>query len=94
MTERKFCGACVQKHVAQARALMYETRKGYPTHRAFAQGHLAEAEDEAVERMPETAALIRAERLAIEKDVNYMPDWERLMSIIGIDAMLPGSEGL
>lgn len=91
--KREFCGACVQKHVMQARALSLESRKGYPVHRSFAQGHLAEAEDEALERMPETALIIREERLKMEKDLNYMPDWEALAVLVGTDAMLPGYDG-
>jgi hypothetical protein len=90
--KRDFCAACALKHVMQARALMLETRKGYPTHTWYALGHLAEAEDECVERMPDTASAIRAERLKIEKDVKYMPDWGSLAIIIATDGMLPGSE--
>ena len=90
---RKFCPACALKHVAQARALMLETRKGYPTHVAFAMGHLAEAEDELVDRMPDTLEAIRQERLKIqEHPLDYMPDWERLVKLIAVDGMLPGSE--
>lgn len=91
--KREFCGSCVLKHAVQARVLALEARKGYPVHRAFSMGHLAEAEDEALERMPETAARIREERLKMEKDLNYMPDWEELAILIGTDAMLPGYDG-
>lgn len=92
--DRKQCGACCRKHVMQARALLLETHKGYPHHRDFAIGHLAEAEDEGVLIMPETVALIRAERLKIEADIHYMPDFVKLTKSIAMDAMLPGTEGL
>ncbi len=90
---RKFCPACALKHIAQARALMMETRKGYPTHVAFAMGHMAEAEDELVDRMPRTLEEIRKERLKLQADpLGYMPDWEFLTRLIAVDGMLPGSE--
>lgn len=93
-TERIVCPRCAIKHLSQARALLLETRKGYPTHVAFAMGHMAEAEDEIVLQMPESASLIREERLKLEADPEYVPNWERLITIVAIDGMLPGTEGL
>ena len=94
MSDRIVCPRCAVKHVCQARALLLETRKGYPVHVAFAMGHMAEAEDEIVMQMPESAALIREERLKLENDPSYVPDWVKLVKTIALDGMLPGSEGL
>lgn len=91
---RVVCPKCAIKHIAQARALLLESRKGYPVHVAYAMGHLAEAEDEIVLQMPESAALIREERLMLEDNPEYVPDWERLIKIVAIDGMLPGTEGM
>lgn len=89
--KREFCPRCAIKHLAQARALMLETRKGYPLHVWYAMGHMAEAEDEIVEFMPEQAELIRVERKKIEESAGgawYNPDWGTLMLGIGEEAML------
>ena len=68
---RESCRECACKHIAQARVLLLETNKGYPEHYWFAMGHLAEAEDELVKDFPEEMALVRAERLELQKNRNY-----------------------
>lgn len=92
MNERIVCPRCALKHVGQARALLLETHKGYPYHVVYAAGHLAEAEDEIVLQMPDTAETIRAHRLALESDPTYVPNWERIINAIVVDGMLPGAE--
>lgn len=88
--ERIVCPKCALKHIGQARALLLEVRKGYPYHVVYALGHMAEAEDEIVLQMPGTAELIRAERLKLEADYAYVPDWEKLITAVGVDGMLEG----
>lgn len=48
-----------------------EKAKGYPAHYWFAMGHLAEAEDELVKDFPEKTALVRSERLKLQKNRDY-----------------------
>lgn len=90
--ERAFCPRCAIKHIAQARALMLETRKGYPEHVWYAMGHLAEAEDEIIVRMPEEGRSIRAIRMLIETSLKtgeaYVPDFGELMRVVAKGAML------
>jgi len=62
---RPFCIECVTKHVGQALVLLMETKKGYPHHFIYAVGHLAEAEDESVEKAPDIAHVIRELRIEI-----------------------------
>jgi len=90
--ERIVCPKCAIKHLGQARALVLETRKGYPLHVAFALGHMAEAEDEIVLQMPESAEAIRIERIKLQEDYSYVPDWAALMTLVAIDGMLEGWE--
>lgn len=90
---RDFCARCGIKHLAQARVLMLERMKGYPHHVWYAMGHMAEAEDEIIERMPSEARAIRDVRLMIEKslehkDVEYCPDFGALMEIVANGALL------
>lgn len=89
---RIVCPKCALKHLGQARALLLETRKGYPTHVVFAMGHMAEAEDEIVLQMPETAEMIRKERVKLEENYSYVPQWETLMVLVAQDGMLEGWE--
>ena len=81
--ERESCLNCVMKHIGQARALMCETKKGYPTHVIFAMGHLAEAEDEALQMYPFVTEIIREERIALQDslvlDKRYVIDFEDLL---------------
>jgi len=62
---RNSCIDCCRKHLAQASVLLDETHLGYPHHRWLSAGHLAEAESEALDKWPEFAAKIRAERLKV-----------------------------
>lgn len=64
---RGTCLDCVRKHVAQAAILLDETLLGYPHHRWYAAGHLAEAESESLLEHPELAKEIRKARLVIMK---------------------------
>ncbi len=89
MEPRNFCPRCAIKHLAQARVLLLERDKGYPLHSWYAIGHLAEAEDEIVVRMPDEAASIRAARLALEKDPkNANIEFAALMLAVGKGGML------
>jgi len=92
MNDRPTCARCAIKHLAQARVLMLETRKGYPLHVWYAMGHMSEAEDELVERMPGEAQAVREERLKVEDGLRtgtaYVPEWDRLMVLIAEGAML------
>jgi len=72
---RKSCIYCVLKHIAQASVLLDESKLGYPFHKWYAVGHLAEAESESIAYWPELAQKIRDFRLEItQKDKG--PDWE------------------
>jgi hypothetical protein len=89
MEPRNFCPRCAIKHLAQARALLLESYKGYPLHVWYCIGHMAEAEDEIAVRMPDEAALIRAARLALEKDPrNACIEFAPLMLAVGKGGML------
>ena len=86
---RDFCPRCAIKHLAQARAILKERDKGYPHHVWYAIGHMAEAEDEIVERMPGEADAIRASRLALERDLKHgLVDFEGLMYTVAKGGML------
>ena len=94
-TERRdFCPRCAIKHLAQARALLLETKKGYPHHVWYALGHIAEAEDELVTHMPEEVAEIRRARLEVEQHLliegnqEFMPDINGLLYIVAKGALL------
>ena len=91
--KREFCARCAIKHLGQARALSKELTQGYPHHVWFALGHMAEASDEITELMPSEAAAIREARLAWEqalrdKNVEYRPEFQRLMYLVAEGAML------
>lgn len=79
MEPRKTCILCACKHLAQARALLLELKKGYPEHFWFSLGNLAEAEDELVVEFPELANRIRGERKQLEMYPKYMPDFKQLV---------------
>ena len=91
-SNRPTCARCAIKHLAQARALMPETKKGYPLHVYYAMGHMGEAEDELVDLMPDAANEVRSARLAVEDGlrtgVAFTPDWWKLMMSIATGAML------
>jgi hypothetical protein len=79
---RESCRECACKHIAQARVLLLEKSKGYPEHYWFAMGHLAEAEDELVEAFPEETALVRAERLKLQKNRDHAIPFADLINTI------------
>jgi hypothetical protein len=81
-TNRDGCVQCCFKHIAQARALVCETKKGYPEHYYYAMGHMAEAEDEILAIYPEVMEAIRSERLAYQEDREKLPDWKHLMETL------------
>lgn len=62
---RGSCLFCVRKHLAQASILLDESRLGYPFHRWYAIGHLAEAESESLYDYPDLAKDIREIRLKV-----------------------------
>jgi hypothetical protein len=72
---RKSCIYCVLKHIAQASILLDESKLGYPFHKWYAVGHLAEAESESRANWPELSKSIRDFRLEIMK-VDKEPGWE------------------
>lgn len=80
--QRESCLGCALKHIAQARVLVLEARKGYPEHAVFAIGHMAEASDELVERYPALAEIVRGEQKKIEINLDYIPDFLTLVKII------------
>ena len=63
---RLSCLMCAMKHVTQAAILTMEARQGYPLHRWWALGHLAEASDELVADYEELANEIREYRKQYE----------------------------
>jgi hypothetical protein len=79
--KRPTCISCCRKHLAQARAIILEVQKGYPTYWEYAVGHMAEAEDEVVMEYPLFASLIRLERLVVEKTRGTVePPWGKFMT--------------
>ena len=83
--------ACVL--LAKAGLLGREAKLGYPLHVWYMLANMSEAEDELVDRMPEEAAAIREERLAVESalrsgDTQYRPDFKRLMYLVAEGGML------
>jgi hypothetical protein len=56
------------KHLSQAGILIMEARQGYPFHRWWALGHMAEASDELVADYEELANEIRELRKMYEDD--------------------------
>ena len=60
---RTSCLKCVRKHLAQASILLDESHLGYPHHKWFAIGHLAEAESESLLDYPKLASEIREMRV-------------------------------
>lgn len=70
---RPSCLFCARKHLAQAEVLMSEALKGYPRHAWLAVGHLAEAEDELLEKFPELAGTVRDHRLRYMATIRQPP---------------------
>lgn len=65
---RPACVLCALKHIGQACVLLLEARKGYPEHYWLALAHLAEAEDELVEKYPGLVEDVRKARKDLERD--------------------------
>ena len=90
---REFCPRCAIKHLGQAAILLKEARKGYPHHVWYALAHMAEAEDEIIEFMPDEANAIRDVRKTIEDSLNTdewaKPSMSELMQRVAVSAMLP-----
>jgi hypothetical protein len=59
---RESCFECCRKHIGQAHILETEAKLGYPLHKYLAIAHLAEAEDEMLEKDPDLAKYIRSKR--------------------------------
>lgn len=83
--------ACVS--LAKAKILGSEAKLGYPEHIWHMLANMSEAEDEIVDVMPDEAAEIRAERLAMEDalragDTTYRPDFKRLLHLVAEGGML------
>lgn len=76
---RESCLACVLKHLSEAVVLMTEAKLGYPCHKWYAVGHMAEAESESIMDFPQVANRIREFRLAYingEKvNMDVLIDW-------------------
>jgi hypothetical protein len=79
---RESCRECACKHIAQARVLLLEKDKGHPEHYWFAMGHLAEAEDELVKDFQDATALVRSERLNLQKNRDYEVPFADLITAI------------
>ena len=77
---RGSCLDCVRKHIAQAAILADEAALGYPFHRWYAAGHLAEAESESRGKFPDLAKTIRAGRLLLMSGRGE-PDFDDLMRL-------------
>ena len=82
--KRESCVLCAAKHVAQARVLILESRRGYPEHYYFALGHLAEAEDELEKHHLELARAVRAERKKLEEDHDYRIPFSELVLKVAV----------
>ena len=76
---RNTCLDCVRKHIAQAMILMDEAALGYPFHRWYAAGHLAEAESESRAKHPQLAQRIREARLAIMAGGSDSVDFDQMI---------------
>lgn len=79
---RPACLDCARKHIAQAMVLVHESKQGYPVHKWYAIGHLAEASDELIAEYPAAAASVRKERLAYMKDEEYKIDYAKLIELV------------
>ena len=76
---RKSCISCVLKHLSQAMVLETECVLGYPSHKWWVIGHLAEAESECVGQFPSLAEAIRVERKSFEQTTGYSIDFDGLL---------------
>jgi hypothetical protein len=70
------------KHVTQAGILTMEARQGYPHHRWWALGHLAEASDELVADYEEQANEIREYRKQYEDDEDVQLPYHEIIAML------------
>lgn len=83
---RTSCLKCVRKHLAQASILLDESHLGYPHHKWFAIGHLAEAESESLLDYPKLSLEIREMRVNLienKKEPNFDDIIIRVCKICG-----------
>jgi hypothetical protein len=78
--EAGLCPLCSLKHLAKAKELLNEARRGYPLHFWDALANLNLAEDELGVTYQELAGDIREERKRLEADPWYLVDFDRLIS--------------
>lgn len=73
---RPSCLECARKHIAESEVLMREAVMGYAEHAWLAIGHLSQAEAELLEKFPDLAHIVRAER------INYLEglEYQKLMN--------------
>lgn len=83
---REPCPLCTLKHLTQAIVLLNESLTGYPTHRWYAIGHIAEAEAEAPTL--DMANRIRVQRLNAMDDLDKIPDFTEIVE--ELDAIVRG----
>lgn len=75
------CFECAIKHLGQAYVLLKESKLGYPIHKYYAIGHMAEAESELAEKYSHLGESIREAR-KILFETNTTPDFESLINMI------------
>lgn len=76
---RPSCLLCLRKHLAQAMVLCEEAKQGYPNHRWYAVGHMAEASAESLAKYPALSNEIRQYRLRLMDDPNFCPPFAALI---------------
>lgn len=86
---RPTCLKCVLKHLGQALVLLEECRSGYPFHRYYVAGHMAEASSESINLFPDIAQRIRDERKKFE-EFDEDPDIFAIM--IDVDKILMAAD--
>lgn len=68
---RPSCLDCGRKHIAEAEVLMREAVMGYVGHEWLSIGHMSQAEAELLQKFPEMAHTIRAERINYIDGLEY-----------------------
>jgi hypothetical protein len=81
-TLRPTCSNCAKKHLSQASILLSESKRGYPLHRTYALGHMAEAEEELIKEYPTQANRIRAVRIKLEKNPKDVDNLDKLILMV------------
>ena len=80
--EKEQCLACCGKHLGAAKALCNEGLQGHPESYFTAIGNMSLAADHVLEHYPIMSAVIRDQRLQLEKDAAYRPAWELMANQI------------